>query len=109
MSTIESVAVAALAAKEIVADPYLPEVACQLIQMSRAEKGLPPGPRCARTRVTPYQKRKGVGLRHAVRPLRIAVWARRNPPLAMGVAIGMVGLVYYLGFADGRRKGRKRS
>lgn len=104
MAVTESIGSAVLAAKDILGDPYLPEVSCHLLRVNRMERGLNPGAPCERTRATPAQIQRGVGMRFLVGPLRFMTWARQNPALAVGIVAGSIGMIYYLGYSQGKRK-----
>lgn len=84
--------------KEIIEDPYLPETMCRVLQLSDLEEGKPPRT-CGKT---PMGHRGGIGLRHAIRPLRGYVWARENPAKAAAIATGAVGSIFLLGYLVGR-------
>jgi len=95
------------AAAKVVEDPALPEVTCNVLRLNKIAEGKDTGGPCARVRYSAAQKRKGIGLHAAVMPLRVTVWARANPTLAVvagaGVVGGFVALGYYLGTKERRR------
>lgn len=80
---------------KVVADPYLPEVLCQIDQLAQIEAGRVPLP-CPRI---PPGRVGGVGLRKVVAPMRAYVYAEQHPwvyPAAIGAAIGIPFLLGYL-------------
>ena len=89
---------AATAALKVAQDPFLPEVVCSVLRLSALEEGRNPGPRCAKVNAAPG---RGIGLRYAVVPIRLAVKAREQPVLAVavvgGVLFGLVAFGYALG------------
>jgi len=91
------------AVSKIVEDPALPEITCNVMRLNKAAKGQKSSP-CARKVYSAADKGKGVGLHIAITPLRIATWARTNPVLAVGVAVGVVGALVGLGYYIGRKK-----
>lgn len=94
------IASAALRASE---DPHLPEVTCQVLRLSDIEAGRKLGAACAKIPRNASPGR-GIGLRHAVGPIRIAVKARENPILAWGSIVGLTLLVFAVGYQTGKRK-----
>ena len=91
------------AGSKILSDPYLPEAACEVIRLSNVIQGREPGPPCPRTPRTAITK--GVGLRHAVWPIRVYTFHRKNPwVIPLGVA-ATLGLIFYAGYRTG--KGRR--
>lgn len=86
------------AASELASDPYLAETTCRVLQLSDLEKGVRPRG-CAKT---PMGRRGGIGLRHAIRPLRGIVWARKHPVGAAAIAAGVVGGIFLAGYLVGR-------
>lgn len=86
--------------KSISGDPYLPEFACQLKRLSNLESGKPPGNPC---RPTPRRAvRSGIGLRYAVKPLKLLVYQKQHPWFAPLIAMSTVGLVFMLGYTAGK-------
>jgi hypothetical protein len=102
MASLDTIGNVALATARVVEDPYLPEVACQLLRLNAIERGMAPGGSCAKTtrRAVPG---KGIGLRYVAKPLRAAVWARQNPLAAAAVVGGAVFLIGYIGYAMGKK------
>jgi hypothetical protein len=96
---------AAQAAVELVSDPYLSEVACQVVRLSKLEKGENPGPPCQRIPVVAATVGKGIGLRYVVKPLRVVVNAREQPILAAVAAATIIGSIFALGYIAGRAGG----
>lgn len=90
----------------VLEDPYLPETACEVMRLSKAQAGENPGPRCAATSRADARKTTGVGLRYAVTPLRAYIWHRQNPwviPAAVGAGLA---LIFYAGMLTGKRRKR---
>lgn len=87
---------------KILKDPYLPEMACELTRLSNLEAGKGPGPSCRRTVATPAQIAQGVGLRHAVGPLRLYIFHRQYPWVAPLAVAGLLGLTFWLGYEVGK-------
>jgi hypothetical protein len=99
-SAIQTVAPVAQISASVLADPYLPETACEIKRLSKAQAGLNPGPRCAGT-VT--SSTAGIGLRYAVGPLRAYIFHRQYPYVIPALAaLGLVG-IYYLGYQSGKK------
>jgi hypothetical protein len=96
---------AGTAALKIVEDPHLSEVVCQVMRLNAIEKKAPPGPPC---RATPKGKSpgRGIGLRHAVKPLRYFVKTRENKYLLPLVVGGGALAIFLVGFLVGHG-GRK--
>lgn len=92
------------AASKVISDPALPEITCHILRLNNVVAGKNPGPPCPRTAYSPAQKRQGVGMHLATKPLRAAVWARRHPAVAIGIGVGVVGLFVGIGYAMGKRK-----
>lgn len=85
----------------VLGDPYLPAVACEVGRLSKASAGVHPGPRCAAP-VAP--KGAGVGLRYVINPLRVYVWHRQYPwAIPLIGAAALVG-IYYAGYSSGKKK-----
>lgn len=91
------------AASKVISDPALPEITCNILRLNKVVAGQDPGPACAKRVYTAAQKRQGVGLSIAVVPLRVAVWARKNPALAIAAGASVVGLIGYIGYSIGKR------
>ncbi len=91
----------ASAAMKVAVDPYLPEVTCHVLRLAALEEGRDPGLRCLRTRTTVTNK--GVGLRYAVVPIRMAVNMYEHPYRAAAVAGGVLLGIFALGYLTGRR------
>ncbi len=95
---------AATATLKVAEDPFLPEVVCQVLRLSAIEEGRSPGPPCKRLVGRPAPGR-GIGLRYAVMPLRVAVKVRERPVMAMiGVGAVLLGLVAF-GYGLGHQRG----
>ena len=92
------------AASKIIQDPALPEVTCNVLRLSKVVEGRNAGPPCSRKTYSVQDRRKGVGLHLVVTPLRAAVWARKNPVLAAGAGVAVVGLLVGIGYHLGRKK-----
>lgn len=92
------------AAAKVVEDPALPEVTCNILRLNKVVEGKSPGPACRRQRYTKAQKRRGVGLHLAVTPLRLTVWARQHPALAIGAGVAVLGALVGVGYWIGRSR-----
>lgn len=92
------------AGSKVISDPALPEIICNVLRLNKVVAGKDPGPPCVRKVYTAAQKRKGVGLHIATGPIRTIVWARRNPAIAIGAGLGVVGLLVGIGYWMGKRK-----
>lgn len=95
-STLKSVATIGVS---VVQDPALPEVTGLLLKLVALEgksKGQTTG---GGTTVTG----KGIGLRYAVRPLKVVVRVREQPWLVPVVGGGLIALIFGLGYATGKR------
>ena len=101
---VEDLATAGAAVAKVVEDPHLPEVACQVLRLNAIERGVST-PSCTIVPVA-HQPGKGIGLRSVVKPLRLFVKAKENPPLAFLVGAGVVGTIFLLGYKSG--KGSKK-
>jgi hypothetical protein len=102
--TLDKLAPAVLAASKVIEDPALPEIACEVLRLNRVVSHQNPGLPCQRRVLTEADKRKGVGLYLAREPLRAYIWARQNPALAIGIGLGVVGIIGAIGYAIGRRR-----
>lgn len=94
----------AKAALEIVRDPYLTEVTCQVLRLAALEDGTNPGPPCRQIPVVTGTRGMGVGLRYVVKPLRVVVAAREHPIIAAGTVLAVVSGIFLLGAALGGRR-----
>lgn len=103
VSTLDRLGPAVLAASKIIEDPALPEIACEVLRLNRVVARQDPGLPCPRRVLTEEQKRKGVGLHLARRPLRAYVWARQHPGAAWGIGLGVVLAIGLVGYSIGRR------
>jgi hypothetical protein len=93
----------ATAAFKISDDPHLPEVACQVLRLSDIEEGRKLGAPCPKISRNASPGR-GIGLRHAVVPIRIAVKARENPIMALGFIAAVTLAVFGVGYVTGKKK-----
>ena len=84
----------ASAAAAIVTDPYLGEVANLVLKLQELE-GKTGSP--------------GIGLRSAVKPLKLAVYAKKNPWFLPTVATSIVAGIFLLGYSTGRVQRRRRA
>lgn len=103
-SLVEKVGPAVQAASKVVADPALPEVTCHVLRLNRVTEGLNPGAPCVKKKYSVAEKKQGIGLHLATQPLRIAVWAKQHPSVAIGVGLGLVGVIWGVGYTMGRRR-----
>jgi hypothetical protein len=92
---------------KITEDPHLNEVACHVLRLNRIEEGKDPGPECPRV-ATSYRLGKGIGLRHAVGPLRFFVKTRENPWITYAALAGALGAVFAAGYFVGAAKKKRR-
>jgi hypothetical protein len=92
------------AASKVIEDPALPQITCHVLRLNKITRNEDPGPPCPKIVLTEAQRRKGVGLAAAEKPLRAFVWARKNPAIAIGIGVGVVGMIWYVGYAMGKRK-----
>ena len=100
-ATAPPVTSATQAALEIVRDPYLGEVACEVMRLHTLQASGQLGPPCARTDPRQRTSTAGVGLRGIVGPLRLYQQHVQRPWLFPAAAVGIVGLAYYLGTLNG--------
>jgi hypothetical protein len=91
------------AASKVIADPALPEVVCQILRLNKITTGTDAGIPCAKRVYSAVEKHQGVGLTRVTTPLRIAVWARAHPGVAIAAGVGLVGLIGYVGYMIGKR------
>jgi hypothetical protein len=91
------------ATKGIIEDPYLKEAACNISRLKAVTGGQYPGPPCPPTPGSPDPK-KGIGLRYAIKPLHMAVYARQNPWVVPLAAVAVLGIPFFLGMAVGKRR-----
>ncbi len=101
LELLETAGPALEAAIQLLEDPYLPEVTCNVLRLSKVEQGKPVGAPCP---VGPRGQRKGIGLRYAIKPLRAAVWVRINPLLATALGLSVVGSLIGIGVIIGKAK-----
>jgi hypothetical protein len=96
------------AALKVGEDPHLSEVVCQVMRLNKIEKKEPLGLPCPSTLKT-ISPGRGIGLRHAVDPLRFFVKTRENKYLLPLIVGGGALAVFLVGFFVGRggRGGRK--
>ena len=87
---------------KILQDPYLPETACEITRLSNLEAGRAAGAACPRTSATQAQIAKGVGLRHAVTPLRFYIFHRQHPWVVPLAVAGVLGLTFWIGREVGK-------
>ncbi len=84
---------------DVVKDPYLPELTCQVLRLAALERGQNPGPPCVRTKAAGTG---GIGLRYALVPVRLAVKVREQPIVTPLVVGGVVAGIFALGYLTGR-------
>lgn len=96
------VTTATQAALRIVKDPYLREAACEVMRLSNTVRAGRPGPACARTDPRYRGTRAGVGLEHAVGPLRLFITHRQYPWLLPVAAVTILGVAFYAGMEFGK-------
>ena len=90
-------------ASEIINDPHLAEVTCQVQSLSSMEKGGRPL-KCPRA---PKNLKGGIGLDVAVGPLRALVFYRKNPWVVRAAVMAVLGVTFYAGYATA--KSRKKT
>ncbi len=88
----------AQATGNILSDPYLPTVAGYVIQLHNMEQPSKPSATGSKPS-TP-----GIGLVHVVKPLRIYVWARKNPWVVPVGIIAAIALPMLIGYRIGRSR-----
>lgn len=99
LSTLTS---AAGAVVDVANDPHLPEVICEVQRLSLLEQGKPLPAPCTKIPLKAGTG-KGIGLRYAVVPLRLAVKVREKPWIVAAVALGIGASIFTLGYTSGRR------
>jgi hypothetical protein len=92
------------AAGKVAGDPYLKQVACEVLRVSKVEAGQDPGPPCPLTAPPGTVIPGGVGLRHAVWPIKVYGFHKRYPYVIPLAAVGVLGLIFYAGYATGKRR-----
>jgi hypothetical protein len=87
------------AAKNILDDPYLPEVTQIVLDLHKLEqpKALPPG-------APAPPKVPGIGLKNVVTPLRAYRYTRQHKWVVPVAALAAIGLPLLFGYALGRRR-----
>jgi hypothetical protein len=95
------------AALRIVDDPYLQEAACEVLRLSNVVRTRQAGPPCPRTNPAFRGSPRGVGLEHAVGPIRLLILHQERPWLLPVVALTLLGLVYAAGYESGRARGKR--
>lgn len=90
-------------ASEIINDPYLPEITCQIQSLSSMQKG-GKALRCARQ---PKGLKGGIGMEVAIKPLRAFVFYTKNPWVVRAVVMAVLGVTFYAGYATA--KSRKKT
>lgn len=85
------------AALKIAQDPHLKEMICHVLRLNALERGVRAPTPCARIPAT-ASPGKGIGLRHAVGPLRMFVTIREKPYLIPLVVGGTAMAVFLAGF-----------
>lgn len=89
------------AATKVLQDPHLSQLTCEVLRLSKAQKGEDPGPPCAPTVAT---KQAGVGLSLAILPVKALTYQKRHPWFLPVVGVGIVGFVMLIGYAIGRSR-----
>lgn len=90
----------ALAAKSVIDDPCLYDVAGLLLRLNQLEqKPTAPG--------VPAPTMKGIGLCKAVKPLKAVIYVREHPYAGIAAAVGVVGGLFALGYLAGRSSKRR--
>jgi hypothetical protein len=92
------------AAEGVAKDPYLQQVICEVLRVSKVEAGKDPGPPCLGPAPPGTVIPGGVGLRHAVWPLKVYSFHKRYPFVIPLAAAGLLGLIFYAGYATGKRR-----
>ena len=87
----------------VVNDPYLPQVACEVMRLQAIQAKRPPGPPCPSPK---NPGNKGVGLQYVVKPLKAFVYLRQHPWILPAGAAAAVGLIFAVGYAAGRRRSK---
>lgn len=88
-------------ASAVAADPYLSEVVCQMTALSQIEAGGTAGECLPTAPGLPG----GVGLRNAVAPLRMYVYAQQHKWVYPLAALALFGLPMWIGYEIGRKGG----
>jgi hypothetical protein len=85
----------------VASDPYLPEVVCQMAQLKQIEAGGVAG-ECL---PTADGLTGGIGLRNAVVPLRMYVYAQGHKWVYPLAVLALFGLPMWVGYELGRKGG----
>lgn len=92
-----------VSAAAVVSDPALPEVVRLIRQIHEAEKASAP-PSKPGTKPPSYSA--GVGLSAAIGPLKVILYARRNPWVVPAAAAALLAVPLFIGFSLGRSSKR---
>lgn len=84
-------------------DPYFPEVVCHLLRANNVAEGRPAG-HCQPTPPSAAATGRGIGLRHAILPVRAYVEHVRRPWLFPLLGAALLAGVYQLGVNDGKER-----
>jgi hypothetical protein len=87
----------AMAALNVATDPCLGVIADQLNQLHESEVEAA-GPDAT------VPETLGIGLCKVVTPLKVVIWAKKNPWIFAVLAGGVVATIYTVGYRSGRRK-----
>jgi hypothetical protein len=92
-------------AGQVAADPYLKETICVAQRVVNALGNKKPGPPCRRTGpVSAAQLKRGANLGKLLPAARAIVFHKKNPWVVPAVAVGTVGLIFWMGYFVGKSK-----
>jgi hypothetical protein len=91
---------------KILEDPYLPQLACEIVRLNRIQAGLNPGKSCPAPRFV--DPTRGIGLEDVVTPVRAFQFYKQHPLIvAAGAATFVVGIFTVVAWLGYRARGRR--
>lgn len=98
-SAVDKIKPVVAAAEQVLGDPALPEVTSLVMRLREIEKRRTAGRPGGGGRPEP-----GIGLRHAVTPLRAFVTYREKPLIGWLIVGAIIGVPFLVGMKFGRKK-----
>lgn len=86
----------------VLEDPYLPQLGCEVNRLAKAYAKQNPGPHCAAPATVTSG---GIGIRNFITPVRIYTFHVQHPWAVPLIGAAVVAGIFYAGYVTGKRKG----